>query len=258
MRMSISAAVLAAIFCAAAHRAGAVVVTTNGDFETGSFAGRTVGSTQVNPFQAALNDGKNVQIVNSTSGQPAWYLRNQPAAYWGPPNVATPINNYSAFNGFDGSGGNYTLQQGFTVGAPLQSATLDFDWAVQSSYSGLFRTFDVNILDPGNSPLTNVFSYSRPQSGNTTAWIPTTTSLDITGALNTLGLGNYQVQFLINIPQNFTGPAQFAIDNIALDLTEEPLVAAPEPASVVVWSLLGLSLAGTHLWRRRRTRRWAW
>jgi hypothetical protein len=255
--MSISAAVMAAMCCAAAQRAGAIVVTTNGDFETGSFAGWNVGSTQVNPFQAALNDGKNVQIVNSTSGEPAWYLRNQPANYYGVPNVATPINNYSAFNGFDGSGGNYTLQQGFTVGAPLQSATLVFDWAVQSSYGGLFRTFDVNILDALNSPLTNVFSYARPQ-GNLPGWSITNTSLDITSALNTLGLGNYQVQFLVNIPQNFTGAAQFAIDNIALDLTEEPPVTTPEPASVVVWSLLGLSLSGTQLWRRRRTRRWAW
>lgn len=257
MRMSISAAVFAAIFCAAAQQAGAVVVTTNGDFETGSFAGWTVGSTQVNPFTASLNDGKNVQIVNSTSGQPAWYLRNQPANYFGVPNVATPINNYSAFNGFDGSGGNYTLQQGFTVGALLQSATLDFDWAVQSSYSNLFRTFDVRILDALNSPLTNVFAYVRP-TGYLPAWSITNTSLDITSALNSLGAGSYQLQFLINIPQNYTGPAQFAIDNIALDLTEEPPVTTPEPASVVVWSLLGLSLAGTHLWRRRRTRRWAW
>ncbi len=257
MRMSISAAVLAAICCAAAQPAGAIVVTTNGDFETGSFAGWTVGSTQVNPFQAALNDGKNVQIVNSTSGAPAWYLRNQSANYFGTgPNLATPISNYSAFNGFDGSGGNYTLQQGFTIGAPLQSATLDFDWAVQSTYSGSVRTFGVNILDALNSPLTNVFLYVQPY--NQTIWTPTTTSLDITTTLNSLGVGSYQLQFLIDIPQNFTGPAQFAIDNIALDLTDEPPVTTPEPASVVVWSLLGLSLAGTHLWRRRRTRRWAW
>jgi hypothetical protein len=224
-------------------QAKAVQLIGNGDFETGSFSAWTVGSTQVNPFQAVLNDGNNAQIVNSVSGQPAWFLRNKPANYFGTP--ATPITNFSAFNGFDGSPGFFFLRQAFSVTDLLSSALLNFDYAVQSTYSGLPRVFTANILDLSNTQLANVFSYTRPVGPNI-AWSPTAITTDIAGVLNGLGMGTYQLEFRIDIPQNFTGAAQFAIDNIALNATP-----VPEPGT---WMLMGTGLVGLlgYGWRRRK------
>jgi hypothetical protein len=215
----------------------------NGDFETSNFAGWTVGSTQANPFTAALHDGNNAQIVNSVSGQPAWFLRNRPATYFGG-FPAIPITNFSAFNGFDGSPGSFFLRQAFSVTAPLSSALLEFDYAIQSNYMGRPRLLTANILDLSNNPLANVFSFTQPFGFNP-SWSPTGVTTDITGVLNGLGAGNYQLEFRIDIPENFTGPAQFAIDNIALNATP-----VPEPGT---WLLMGTGLVGLlgYGWWRR-------
>jgi hypothetical protein len=228
-------------------QAQAVQIITNGNFETASFAGWTAGSTQnTTSFQAALNDGQNAQIINGAFGGPAWYLRDKNANYFGSPNIAMPINGYSAFNGFDGDPGYFFLRQGFSTTGTLSSADLDFDYAVQSSYANLSRVFTVNILDPSNTPLANVFSYTRP-TGFFPAWSPTNVNTDISTALNSLGPGNYQLEFRIDIPQSYTGPAQFAIDNISLDLTP-----VPEPATIVLCGCGGLGIAIVAFRRRRR------
>lgn len=226
---------------------------TNGDFETGSFSDWTVGTTQFDPFEAALNDGNNSQRISAGAGGYSWFIRNQPANYYGSPNQATPITNYSAFNGFDGSPGYFFLRQGFSLSSdPLLSAELSFDYAVQSNYSGQSRVFTANILDAtGTTQLANLFSYTRP-TGSLLAWNATHVDLDITSALNSLGAGNYQLEFRINIPQNFTGPAQFAIDNIALDTQ---LSAVPEPSSLAIFGGIGACVAAFGAARRRRRER---
>jgi hypothetical protein len=229
--------------------ARAIEVLVNGDFETASFSGWTAGSTQTSPFQAALNDGQNAQIANSVSGQPAWYLRNKPAQYFsGSP--ATPIDNYGAFNGFDGSPGDLYLRQGFSIAGTLADADLSFDFAVQSNYNGEFRVFSINILDSAGALQTSVYSYVRPL-GFLATWSPVNVALDLTSALNGLGAGNYQLEFLVDIPQSYTGPAQFAIDNISLDLLAAT-TAAGVPDGGPTLALLGGSLlllggAGRHL-----------
>jgi hypothetical protein len=63
---------------------------------------------------------------------------------------------------------------------------------------------------------------------------------DISSALAVLGASSYVLAFEQFVPQNFTGPAQFAIDNVSLD------VKVPEPASL---GLLGLAAA-----RRRKSK----
>jgi hypothetical protein len=219
----------------------------NGNFETGSFASWTVGSTQVNPFQASFNDGLNAQIVNSVSGQPAWFLRNVGSNYFGTP--ASPINGYTAFNGFDGSPGQFFLQQSFAFGGAA-NVVLDFDFAVQTNYSGLPRTFSVNLLNPGGTILATVYSAIPPP--NITTWSPTHVYADLTTTLSGLGAGTYQLQFLIDIPQSFTGPATFGIDNIALDSTATGM---PEGGATAV--LLGCSFLGIAVLQRRGASRLA-
>jgi hypothetical protein len=96
--------------------------------------------------------------------------------------------------------------------------------------------------------LANLFTYTRP-TGTLTAWNPTNVNLDITSALSSLGAGDYQLEFRIDIPQNFTGPAQFAIDNI--DLNAQQVSAVPEPSSLALFGI-GACVAGLGAARRRR------
>jgi hypothetical protein len=59
-------------------------LVTNGGFETGSFAGWNVGSDQESPYTASfLYEGTNAQIVNSTCGQPAWFMRDNGTTAFG-------------------------------------------------------------------------------------------------------------------------------------------------------------------------------
>jgi hypothetical protein len=237
---------LTLVSVAAALSAGGTAradVIVNGGFETGTFAGWTAGSTQVSPFTAALNDGQNSQVVNSVSGSPAWFLRNKPANYFGTP--ATPITGYSAFNGFDGSPGYFFLRQGFTTPGLLASAVLEFDFAVQSGYGGLPRVFDVNVLNTSGAIQANVFTYSRP-TGYLPEWTPTHVTKDIAGVLNGLGAGSYQLEFRTTIPQDYTGAAQSAIDNVSLELTKP--VPAPPAVLLFAFGIFGLGFA-----RRRAT-----
>lgn len=244
MKMStLKSAVAALAIIGVAAQAQATQVLINGDFETGTVAGWTATTTQQSPFTASFNDGQNSQVVNGgPSNQPAWYVRNKAANYFGG-NPATPISGYSAFNGFDGSGGNYLLSQGFTFGGSATTAKLDFSFATQASYGQGIRQFDAQILNAtGTAVLFNAFHFDQPQQQQT--WNVQMISLDIANALNLLGAGSYQLAFRETIPGNYTGPAQFAIDNIALDIN------VPEPASL---GLLGLGLLGLVAARRRKS-----
>lgn len=225
--------------------ASATQVLVNGNFETGTLAGWSATSTQNTSFQASLNDGQNSQVVNGGgSGGPVWYVRNRSANYFGTP--ATPIAGYSAFNGFDGDPGVFTLRQAFSVSGPVASSILNFSFAAQATYSNLARTFDANILDStGATVLFNAFHFVLPYSN--TSWVINNESLDISTALNSLGAGSYMLAFQENIPQSYTGPAQFAIDNISLDIANRATV--PEPGSI---ALLGLALGGLAVSRRKR------
>ena len=187
----------------------------NGGFDS-LFAGWTVGSTEQSPFPASFEDGLNLATANSTSGSHAWYLRSSSSNYFGTP--IPIISGNSAFNGFDGSGGNFFLQQNFALPAGVSTATLSFAFAALSQYSGLQRTFDVNILNASTGAnIANLYHYIAP-FGDYDATI-TTVSLNIASVLAGLSAGTYTLQFLETIPESFTGPANFVIDSIALDVT---------------------------------------
>lgn len=225
-----------------AAQAQATQLIVNGGFETGTTAGWTATTTETSPFQASLNDGQNSQVINNSSNQPAWFIRNKAANYFGTP--ATPITGYSAFNGFDGSGGFLTMSQGFAFGGSAVSAQLDFSFAAQATYSGQVRTFDALIMDAtGTAVLFDAYHFDLPQ--NDTSWAVHNISTNVTGALNTLGAGNYVLAFREFIPQNYSGPAQFALDNVSFD------IKLPEPASL---GLLGLGLLGLAAARRRKSK----
>src|SRR5262249_22025488 len=147
----------------------------------------------------------------SIFGQPAWFLRNQTETGFG----LTPIAGFSAYNGFDGSPGTFFLKQTFTLSSWAANANLSFSFKTAENYGNFNRTFDAYILDASTgSIVANPYHFILPYSGSTTQ----TVSLDITNILNSIGPGTYQLEFLETIPQNFTGPATFEIDNISLQM----------------------------------------
>ncbi|MDO8802619.1 Ig-like domain-containing protein [Phenylobacterium sp.] len=192
---------------------------TNGGFSTGTFAGWTAGSNQTNPYQASFGGSGNSQVVNSTSGQPAWFMRNVAGG------SATPISGYTAFNGFDGSPGKFTLSQTIHIDETVSSAILKFDFASTTSYSGAARTFDV-VLTQGGVTKASFYHFVAPFGDS--AWSPVTqVSLDIGATLNSLSAGDYTLTFVEVIPSNFTGPGAFGLDNISLNATFGPSNVAP-------------------------------
>lgn len=223
-------------------------VLVNGSFETGNFNGWSAGSTQNSPFVAALYSFPNSAIArNDSNTANSWVVKNNNAPYFDSvaPYVATPISNFSAFNGFDGSPGYFHLEQAFTYSGGSATANLSFDWAIQSQYSGLSRSFSANLLNSGHSVVANLFNYVQP-TGDQRNWTVTHTALSLDSTFSSLGAGNYTLQFRIDIPQDYTGPAQFALDNVALDVT--PI---PEPETYA-GLLAGLGLLGFDARRRKQ------
>jgi len=245
MQQFVIMTIAAALGLGAATTATAAELLTNGGFETGTFSGWSATSTQQTSFQASLNDGQNSQIVSGGgSGGPVWYLRNQSANYFGTPQ--TPITGYSAFNGFDGDAGIFSLRQAFSIAGPVASAILGFSFATQASYTGAARTMDANILALNGSVAFNAFHYVLPFN-NSSSWSVSNNAIDITAALKTLGTGTYYLAFEQTIPQSYTGPAAFAIDNVSLSATTSNV---PEPGALVI---LGAGLVGLGVARRRAT-----
>ena len=126
----------------------------------------------------------------------------------GDPPAADGGSNYAS-NGFDGSGpGTYTLAQ--TVTIPAGTATLSWEDDFQTSYFGTSRTADVRILDAsGTTTLGTVYTYVAPFNAST-GWVQHSVGVSAFAGQRV------QVAFVQTIPQNFTGPAGFGIDNIEL------------------------------------------
>jgi hypothetical protein len=226
------APITAAFLLAAPNTKAAVELIQNGEFNN-LFTSWVVGSNQTSPFTASFNDGNNLQVVNSTSGAPAWFLRNTSSNYFGTPTV--PINGNTAYNAFDGSGGMFWLRQNINNSTPLVSAELSFTIAHQSTYSGSPRTFDVNLLDAANNIVANLYSLALPN--NNTSWNPVAINLDIENWMNTY-LGQFtQIEFRQSVPGNYTGPATFGIDRISLQVSN-----IPEPSTILLSVLGGVGL----------------
>ncbi|APZ96400.1 PKD domain-containing protein [Fuerstiella marisgermanici] len=207
------------------HSAQPTDVIVNGTFATGDFTGWNVG---IDPTRA---DGGRPFAVDV--GGDGWLVGN-----------SSLLPGLSAFNGFDGgvvgsSGPLYEedleffLNQPITVGGPLSSALLSFQFDVAGgpafslSRSGApteDRVFSVRATDSSGNVLSTFYSYTV--AGTTTDSNPIqNVSIDISSQLNALGAGNYLLEFHELIPQYFTGGGRFAIDDISLEIAE-PVVLA--------------------------------
>lgn len=228
MNRSRSACFVVVLALAMVQSAPAALVS-NGSFETGDFTG----------------------WITTDNPVPLWPLSVQTAGSantFGWPWSSTPTDGtYVAFSGFDG-GEPGTISIAQDVGVVTDATdTLTFDyraaWDLANFCDGCTgRSFDV-IVEPagGGAPLATF---------NFITATPETIVLD-TGALSGIvDLSPFvgtdiRVTFALTVPESFTGPAQWQLDNVTL-VAE----AVPEPGSL---SLLGLSLAGLAALRRRKT-----
>jgi hypothetical protein len=213
----------------AAH-ATPVQLITNGGFETGDFTGWTAVSNGVSG-----GCGQNVWEVNSTGHQ---------GCQGNGTTVAAPISGvFGAFNSFDGGAAPYTLTQQITVPGSVLSATLSFLDEFHMGYSGALRTFSVDFYDAtGSQFLGNVFS-QNPGFSENQSW--TSHNFDVTSLLASQAGQQINLRFTEIIPQGFTGPGGFGLDNVSLT------AAVPEPATT---ALFGIALLGFAASRRKKAK----
>jgi hypothetical protein len=229
--MSIKASLFGAIIALSSlgnAYAAPVQLVTNGGFETGDFTGWTAVSNGV-----AGGCGTNVWVVNSTGTHGC---NNNGTT------VAAPTSGtYGAFNTFDGGAVNYTLSQKITVPGSLTAATLSFMDEFHMAYSGAARSFNVGFYDEaGTTLLGNVFTQT---AGNSAIQAWTQQTVNVTALLASQAGKTINLRFTEVIPEAFTGPAGFGLDNISLTAN------VPEPGTM---ALMGLGMMGLAGLRRKR------
>lgn len=197
---------------------------TNGSFETGDFAG-WIPADKGAPFEplAVLPAG----TVTAFDG------------YLGP-NVVIPSDGmFAANHGFDGGTGGATISLAQDVGVISGGDVLTFDyraaWDLISFCAGCGpRTFDVSVEPAGGGvPLTTV-NYLTALPGTDTFGGPNSDTGPLSGSLDLSPFAgtDARVNFTWFIPDAFSGPANFQLDNVAI---------VPEPTSLlIVLSSLGL------------------
>lgn len=218
---------LAACLSASIGAAHAELIT-NGSFETGNFSGWT---TVNNGGTGGC--GSNVWVVNSTGVNGC----TNNSKTQGVPTAG----NFAAFNTFDGDAVNYTLSQTIALPGSISAATLSFMDESIMAYSGALRSFRVDLFDATNTTLLFNFYLEQPGTNSNTPW--TTHSMDVTADLLAYAGQNVTLRFSNIIPQAYSGPAGFGLDNISL------VAQVPEPTTL---AMLGLGLLGLASVRRRK------
>jgi hypothetical protein len=248
------------LFIAPANAATDLVM--NGGFETGSFAGWSVGYTPDTNSICCMGfnatGGSKVQTSGSNLGLAL-------AGTW------------SAYGDWDGGDGiaptdlnlatDFFIRQLLTKTSDVTSATLSFQFQVgggayanygaNPGYGGIQkRNVTASFLAADLSPQASLFAWERDlMTGNEAFTTPVqTVSLDVTAAYNAMNDGSFYLDFGRHIPQYFTGAGYFVMDNASLSVGDavapppQPGVV-PEPAT---WALMigGFGMAGATLRRR--------
>lgn len=174
----------------------------NGGFELGSFVGWTAATTLGDELEPWVIDGF------------GFFQNGGPfeGAHWGQ-------------NGFDGCGpGEYTLTQRVFVEA---DSVATFSWAERIQWDLTFgatlpRTYTVLVED------TEVYSFSLdPGTTGDTGYVQHTVDVSSFG-------GDFaEVTFREDVPECFTGPAQFSIDSVSLFTEDAEVTVACETSCLI-------------------------
>ena len=168
----------------------------NGDFELGDLSGWTLADIG-SPFLE-------MQVVDDTAITP-WYG-----------NPVVPIEgSYTAINGFDG-GGPDTI----TLGADIDigpSSSLEFDYRLGFDLAmvpaSVDRTFQVKIRAAGGGGVLanqTIYTATAGVEQSDTGWL--SGLVDVSGFAHT----TVWVEFLWDVPESFSGPAEFQLDDVRL------------------------------------------
>lgn len=238
--MNVRGIFFAAAMTAASVGAMASPVLINGGFETGSLAGWTVsGGGTGSGCDTNFNVSASGSATNCDGYSPI------PATF-----VAPGTGTYAAYASFDGNGPeHHTITQAFSIAAGTTSLNVDWQDALGFGDGWIFpqaRNFSVNLLKADGSLEATLFteSFTNKSGGILQNW--TSVDIDASKYLTDLGTGG-KLQFDLYVPQSFTGPGVFALDNVSV--TE--VSSVPEPASL---ALAGLALAGLALTLRAKRR----
>jgi hypothetical protein len=232
---------LTMLLCPISEAAGTAIV--NGGFETGNLTGWTKTAASFGIFPN-LPNGANVygSGVQAPGGWP--FFLSQPSE-----------GSYAFLNLFDGPGQPITLAQDILVTADAPVIAFDYRaaWAIGISVAATQdRTFDLNIISGGIDHRGLILTAQHGRFAGiccnappgTPGFVPDTGLLGAAVDLTPFIGQTVSLVFEWNVPERFTGPAFFQLDNVRAESG-----AAPEPASL---ALLGIGLAGLGFSRRRK------
>jgi hypothetical protein len=206
---------------------------TNCGFETGDFTG-WVATDLSSPFYP---------LSVSTGGVSLW------SGFFA---TAPTEGAVSAINGFDGNGpGVISLAQDVTL--PTGWVTLEFDyrgaWDLASFGATLDREFMVAVEPSGGGAPFEVFPILTATAGNIV-----NDSGALVGTVNLTAYAgqNVRINFQWDIPEDFTGPGQFEIDNVLISAVQPPEPAVPTASWPGLALLAGLIVAAALVFILRR------
>jgi hypothetical protein len=235
--MELRGIVFAAALAVASVGASATPVLVNGGFESGSLAGWTASGANAGSCDTNFNVSASGSAANCDGYSPI------------PPTFVAPVSgSYAAYASFDGNGPeHHTLTQAFNIAAGATVLNIDWQDALGFGSGWIFpqpRVFTVNLLKANGSLEATLFSesFTNTASGILQNW----TSHDIDASIYLADLGPHaKLQFDLYVPQSFTGPGAFGLDNVAV------VTSVPEPASLALAGLALTALAFTLRAKRR-------
>jgi hypothetical protein len=145
---------------------------------------------------------------------------------------------FSAVNGFDGSGpGVIELAQDITLPVNVTSVSFDYRgaWDLQGFGASLDRTFTVEVQPSGGGAAMQSDLILTATAGDL---VLDTGPLNAVIDLSSFAGQNVRLSLLWNIPENFTGPGFFQVDNFVGGF-QTPPTSVP---SLNIYSLLLLGL----------------